>query len=865
VHATALDEGGADGTTGYQNGEEHDLRSFKKMLLGAVTIMAIVAGVVASPASATDPVAPVAPTGVIPTQLRDTMNSNVPYLAWQGEHVRLVWCNKAFTNAATTTWMLVDPLNWPDFAPAVDPLSVQTVAGTGCVKGTWISDKPGLAAIKAIVHVGDASYTKDFLVGWMQFKSVVAKGGGDVFAADFCDKPNMEDSLTAESIKLLGPYSNCWHNYPPIDPRHRINIIVKGTLPLEADFSNYGLGKELTLPDDWAKWAAVAATSQTDHTFAQAMSNWDIHDDSLTTEGHTITSPLGTQCPPGTDPKTGEIYVNFDSVDNCTTGNTHGGFSTVFGSQSTAGKTIGPFDPVYSFDTMLSDGKVDPGDAPMPAAQVDVTIKDNDPLNKTDIGGVGYLFPSWKSEVYSRDGKGGDIWTGDDSNPVLPHNYYAPFYSQFIPATSRTASPTGSPYGANPPPSGIEGTGTNGFGGFLVSGEYRNWAFAWPMRRGVYGDTHCLFSQVLPGLAERFRPLPSGINSVSVYTDESGEANINFVPGLGMYFDNLTAANLNKNGGCDLENVDPIGTAEVDVVAKYPFQQPTARPLAADPVNFKVHNLFKKTLTVFSKGVDKNNIVSNSVARIVLTHAQDIDGSPLAYELVCWMADGNAAGFRVFAGTLPVPAPTKDDPDALLTLDPWHALLTTYQDPWGLGRLCTFTDRWGNSAIEVYNSGKTPVDVIAEYVNEGILRDTIVHFETPPTLGQDGTTSPDGPPSSHVPTPTQLSQAVAVSATGPVLAPKSTTVAKTIKSKQTKKLVLHKIRYAQVVTPFHQKAKLLVRVNGKAGMVKLRITILKGGKAHTYIRFIPANRKMTVKNLSIPAKTAKVTVKLIGL
>ncbi len=835
------------------------MRSFKKVLLGAVTAMVLVAVLAVGSASAVTPAPD--PTGVIPSQGRYTQDANAPYLAWQGEHVRLVWCNK-FGNGAQTEWKLVDPLNWPDFAPSVDSLSVQTVAGTGCVKATWISDKPGLATIKAIVHDGNAVYTKDFLVGWMTIKSVVATGGGDVNAADFCDKQDLQDTFTAESVKLLGPYSNCWHNYPPIDPRHRINIIVKGTLPLEADFSNYGLGSSLTLPDDWGKWAAAAATSTTDHDFAHAMSNWDIHDDSLLTEGHTITYPLGSQCP--ADPLVEEKYKDFDAVDNCTTGNTHGGFSTVFGTQSTAGTTIGPFDPIYSNDTMLSDGKVDAGDAPMPALQLDVSIKDNDPTNKTDIGGVGYLFPSWKSEVYSRDGKGGNIWTGDDANPVVPHNYYAPFYSQFIPATSRGASPNGSPYGTNPPPSGIEGTGTNGFGGFLTSGEYRNWGFAWTTRRNAYGDTHCLFSQVLPGLAERFRQLPSGYNAVSVYSDESGEANINFVPGLGMYFDNLTAANLNKNGGCDLENVDPIGTAQVDVVGRYPFQQPTARPVAADPaVKFTVHNLFKKTLTVFSKGVDKNNIVSNSVARIVLTHAQDIDGSPLAYELVCWMADGNAAGFRVFAGDLPMP--TADKPDATITLDPWHALLTTYQDPWGLGRLCTFTDRWGNSAIEVYNSNKTPVDVIAEYVNEGILRDTIVHFETPPTLGQTGTTSPDGPPSSHVPTPTQLSQAVAVGATGPVLATKSTTVAKTIKSKQTKKLVLHKIRYAQVVTPFHQKAKLLVRVNGKAGMVKLRITILSNGKKHTYFRFIPANRKMTVKNLSIPAKTAKVTVKLIGL
>ena len=68
------------------------------------------------------------------------------------------------------------------------------------------------------------------------------------------------------------------------------------------------------------------------------------------------------------------------------------------------------------------------------------------------------------------------------------------------------------------------------------------------------------------------------------------------------------------------------------------------------------------------------------------------------------------------------------------------------------------------------------------------------------------------------------------------------------------------------MTPFHKKAKLVVRVNGKAGMVELRITIMsKGGKSHTYIRFVPANHKMAVKNLSIPAKTAKVTVKLIGL
>ncbi len=104
-----------------------------------------------------------------------------------------------------------------------------------------------------------------------------------------------------------------------------------------------------------------------------------------------------------------------------------------------------------------------------------------------------------------------------------------------------------------------------------------------------------------------------------------------------------------------------------------------------------------------------------------------------------------------------------------------------------------------------------------------------------------------------------------VSASGPVIAAKPAIT--TIKSQQAKqvKKVLHKIRFAKVVTPFHGKAKLQVRVNGKPGLVKLRITILNNGKTRVVTRFVPANRLMAVRNLAIPAKTAKVTVKLIGL
>ena len=59
-------------------------------------------------------------------------------------------------------------------------------------------------------------------------------------------------------------------------------------------------------------------------------------------------------------------------------GDQYGPFSTVFGTLSRAEHTIGPFDPIYPYDTMLSDGILDWGDAPMPAAQIDVDIAEND-------------------------------------------------------------------------------------------------------------------------------------------------------------------------------------------------------------------------------------------------------------------------------------------------------------------------------------------------------------------------------------------------------------------------------------------------------------------------------------------------------
>ena len=155
--------------------------------------------------------------------------------------------------------------------------------------------------------------------------------------------------------------------------------------------------------------------------------------------------------------------------------------------------------------------------------------------------------------------------------------------------------------------------------------------------------------------------------------------------------------------------------------------------------------------------------------------------------------------------------------------------------------------------------------LIDQYLsNEGILRHVDADFATG-NLG--GVTHADGPPVAQVPTPAQLKTVVAIGATGPVTVKTTTPLIKTLKSKQAKKAVkvLHKLRFAKVVTPFKGKGHLQVRVNGKAGMVALKITFKQGGKTKSFTRFVPANRKFTVQNLTIPAKTAKVTVRMIGL
>ena len=65
--------------------------------------------------------------------------------------------------------------------------------------------------------------------------------------------------------------------------------------------------------------------------------------------------------------------------------------------------------------------------------------------------------------------------------------------------------------------------------------------------------------------------------------------------------------------------------------------------------------------------------------------------------------------------------------------------------PEGLNRLCVYTNRYGNAAVEIFNSNKGVADVIADFVDEGILRSIKVNFNVPGSSSETPAVTPPAP------------------------------------------------------------------------------------------------------------------------
>jgi hypothetical protein len=529
----------------------------------------------------------------------------------------------------------------------------------------------------------------------------------------------------------------------------------------------------ITLPNQWPALANLLATSSTQNTSDNTGNGslWDIHGsptNTLAVQGHAGNGPATAGPPPTNagvcqhDGVPSEFNMTTDVVDDCVSNGTGTGdpysFSRVFGDVTSGpGNTIGPYDDEDPNTTLLSDGRLTTDDAPMPALPVTVRIAANPslaakvphgyPVDTSPIGGIGGLYGVSKWMIYSHDFNGAsaspecpaDGSTCPTSTTALESdklsaNLYNPYYQEYIPSTLRPIAEA----------SGI--TGVYGGGGSATSGDdfpgfsngdtdpYEFWKALSPSSVDSYVSNGCLqYDGTELGqdnIADEFKhQAPGGITipngqtgaglnhyatpdyptSVLVYTDERGEAYVDYNPGTGFY-NNVP---IDGNSACDLQGLygQAIGSSLISAQTEYPYESvPYFPPAGANTLTKTVDSQWSKTLTVYPKG----NLNGGAIS-VVVAHAQNINGTPFSDEEVCL----SAIGFNVTFNDTPNLTPPVD--------------VTGSRDvgQQGEDEDCATTGTAGNVAFDVQGSENlTNVDVSAHFVPEHLWRDVII-----PTLG----------------------------------------------------------------------------------------------------------------------------------
>jgi hypothetical protein len=592
----------------------------------------------------------------------DPQETNVPYLAWRGENVKLVDCiphdlpidtsgattlvgpNEFVNNGVDVTLSLYDYTTvGPDglIPPAPMQNSVKIFYDYPthriCASEDWNSAKAGIAIFKLSLSYGNTLLGQhDFMVGWMNIASATITNAGSV----------TED--------------------PGTEPGNSVNVLVTGSIP-DAEFAqDFGLPNPLVMPDDWAAWANAMATvggnltdSSNPYFGVPASAFWDIHDSS---------GPLGVD-------DSADVHVNthsvnnggcgrnatpdplIDQVDNCKGGESD--YSRVFGDFGTG---VGPFDPSYS-DTLLSDGRLNANDAPMPALpivfnSVGASVTTANGTFSGDMGGYENSCLNDKDAVYNRLFDPTNPTTGSDDSTFGnqdclvagttdgnatgqesgPHNLYAPYYDQFVPATSR--DPNGAASGTDAALFGSDNfTSLSNWYGL-----YENWEIASILHQDQGGNSHCLLTTGTEGANNR--QLNTGNTSVVEFTDEHGEARAQWTPGVNADFF-AAYANNNGQGGCDLEGIT-FPQQTLTATAYLPEQQ-VASPVAATGSIIKnINNNFAKNVSCTRKSTTGVGVTTGTLLGYVCTaSAIDIDNSGAVFngEKVCLVANGTWFAF----------------------------------------------------------------------------------------------------------------------------------------------------------------------------------------------------------------------------
>ena len=286
---------------------------------------------------------------------------------------------------------------------------------------------------------------KHFLVGWMQLTTPVVSGGGDVTAGDLnCEPASSWRDLSVRSDVDAIPRAVC----DPIrthDPPSRSRRPSRASSRCCANFDEWGVPAGRS-PDarpahDWHEWAAGRCgrgprqLDRRTRSSRSAITNWDIHDEQA------LRAPRTGAAAASVDQPELNVAGTTDTVDNCPS-RRHG---------RRLRRAFGDARPVLDGLRRCSRAPATPSGRSIrstPSTRCSPTASSTrvtrrcrprrststSPRTAGDTGdnsGVGYLYPAWKSEDNSRDGKG--TTRGSQPRP--------PFYSQYIPATRVRPTP----------------------------------------------------------------------------------------------------------------------------------------------------------------------------------------------------------------------------------------------------------------------------------------------------------------------------------------------------------------------------------------------------------------------------------------
>jgi hypothetical protein len=643
-------------------------------------------------------------------------SANVPNVAWVGEHVRLVACDpvinstRQFANYAVEDWsgyqfqppvpdgdagnnigQIFDPGPSAFFTSSESAHSTEE-GQEGCVATDYKSLNPGLTRIRLDVRnqaTGEVVFSHQFLVIWLTVNQPTISEAG--LTAKGSETFQSQTSQGALSGYLGDPQGDGAFVPSPFNPQTATNqdkgliqFKVTGSFPVvnESPLSNVLTSSSYTLPEDWATLAGIlASSSEETEPPGSNPGLWDIHG---TPSEATTTNASSTE---------GPLNARF--------------FRPAFGN-FTSGETatVGPYDPEAAEETLLSDGRLNPDDAPMPSIRLDVRIAKNE--GGSDIGGVGQISGASKAQIYSHNFNG---------NAEEEGNLYNPYYGEYLPSTDRPINEA----------SGIDGPSPGGdFPGFLNK-HHEPYTFWQSVLSGEPRESHptgCL--RRAPGKSTDATPendyfTPGGNARETFYTDERGEAYVTYTPGDEFFFERLGVTS-DTNEGCDLASLykQEIGHSAISAKVVYPYEPVDYPPVTSESLVKTVSSLWLKETYEFPKGTTE----ADQNIRILVAKAQDIDGYPFVGEEVCFNATANS-GISSFSGHVT---------DTTGQLGPEGAVVflsgSTVKDPAdeGSNHLCETTNSQGLAAIEVTNSSEPGVDVTTHFINEGITRDSVFSF-----------------------------------------------------------------------------------------------------------------------------------------